>query len=188
MKKNRILTLVLCLVLAVLMAGCAGGTSNGESGTAAGEENAAQIANPVVEYDTLAAAEKAAQFSFTVPEGVVFEEQDYGQYYYSVISGDLLEVRYGTSGDEVCYMRKAAAAKDTDDISGDYNVYDDVMTEDLVLEDGSSYPVTLKGKDGKYYLALWQRKGTTDNGIWNYAIGIRGVSADELLELAKMVE
>ena len=48
--------------------------------------------------------------------------------------------------------------------------------------------MTLKGKDGKWYLALWQRKGIEDNGIWSYAIGIRGVSAEELVELVKMVE
>lgn len=189
MKRNRIVTLILCLALTVLLVGCGAGKTNGTSGTTAAKTEAnAGLANPVVEYDTLAAAEKASGYSFTVPEGVVLDEEDYAQYYYSVINGDLLEVRYGSSGDEVCYMRKAAFAKGEEDISGDYNVYDDVKTEDVVLEDGQTYEVTLKGKDGKWYLALWQRKGIEDNGVWSYAIGIRGVSAEELLELVKMVE
>ena len=185
--KRKMWTVLLCVVLAVLMVGCAK-TANGTANANAGEENSEQIANPVVEYDTLAAAEKAAGFSFTVPEGVVIDETDYAQYYYSVISGDLLEVRYGSSGDEVCYMRKAAAQAGTEDISGDYNVYDDVKTEDIVLEDGRTAEVTLKGKDGSFYLATWQLKGTKDNGVWNYAIGTRALSEGDLLELVKMVE
>lgn len=189
MKRNRIVTLILCLVLTALLVGCGANKTNGQSDASASKTEAnAGLANPVVEYPTLAEAEKAIGFSFTVPEGVVVDENDYSQYYYSVVNGDLLEVRYGSTGDEVCYMRKAASQKDVEDISGDYNVYDDVKEEDVVLENGQSYEVTLKGIDGKYYLALWQRKGTEDNGVWTYAIGIRGVSAEELLELVKMVE
>ncbi len=188
MKRKTWLALLMCALLTAMMTGCSTGGANGSSGANAEEGASEQIANPVVEYDSLAAAEKAAGFSFTVPEGVVIDEADYAQYYYSVISGDPLEVRYGTSGDEVCYMRKAAAQAGVEDISGDYNVYDDVKTEDIVLEDGRTAEVTLKGKDGSFYLATWQLKGTEDNGVWNYAIGTRALSEGDLLELVKMVE
>ena len=72
--------------------------------------------------------------------------------------------------------------------AGDYNVYDTVKEVEFTLEDGREVEVTLKGKDKKFYVANWQLKGVKDNGIWNYAIGVRGIPEQDLLELVKMVE
>ncbi len=166
----------------------ANGQSDATKEAAAGN---AQIANPVKTYDSLAKAEKVAGFTFTVPEGVNLDGADYAQYYWSTINETLIEVRYGGEGDEVCYMRKApASAADDDDvdISGDYNVYDTVKEVEFTLEDGREVEVTLKGKDKKFYVANWQLKGVKDNGVWNYAIGVRGIPEQDLLELVKMVE
>lgn len=194
MKRNTFFTLFLCLVFAVLMLGCSAQNSNGQAGaTTKKPVGGAQMANPVKTYDSLAKAEKAAGFQFTVPEGVNVGGADYAQYYWSTINNDLIEVRYGGEGDEVCYMRKAGVGKgdkagEVTDISGDYNVYDKVKEVDITLEDGREATVTLKGQKNKFYLALWQLKGAKDNGLWNYAIGIRGVPEQDLLELVKMVE
>ena len=198
MKRNTFFTLFLCLVFAVLMLGCSAQNTSGQAGaTTKKPVGGAQMANPVKTYDSLAKAEKAAGFKFTVPEGVNLDGADYAQYSWSTINNDLIEVRYGGEGDEVCYMRKAvvgtgtAAGENSDDltdISGDYNVYDEVKEVDITLEDGREATVTLKGQKNKFYLALWQLKGAKDNGIWNYAIGIRGVPEQDLLELVKMVE
>lgn len=188
MKRNMWKSLTLSLLVAALLVVLTGCSSQEASGQSDGGSGTVGMANPVVRYDSLAEAEKAAQFTFTVPEGVNVNGTDYEQYYWSVINKDLIEVRYGGEGSEVCYMRKAVAETGTEDISGDYNVYDDVKTVDIMLEDGRESEVTLKGKDGKFYLALWQLKGAKDNGIWNYAIGIQGVPEDDLLELVKMVE
>lgn len=192
MKRNPILALLLCVLLTVLFTGCAKQNANGQpdAATEAAAGNA-QIANPVKTYDSLAKAEKAAGFTFTVPEGVNLDGEDYAQYYWSTINENLIEVRYGGEGDEVCYMRKAAASAADDDeadISGDYNVYDTVKEAEFTLEDGREAEVTLKGKDNKFYVASWQLKGAKDNGIWNYAIGVRGIPEQDLLELVKMVE
>ena len=70
----------------------------------------------------------------------------------------------------------------------DYNVYDKVKEVDITREDGREVEVTLKGKDKKFYVANWQLKGVKDNGVWNYAIGVRGIPEQDLLELVKMVE
>ena len=194
MKRNTFFTLFLCLVFAVLMLGCSAQNTSGQAGaTTKKPVGGAQMANPVKTYDSLAKAEKAAGFKFTVPEGVNLDGADYAQYYWSTINEDLIEVRYGGEGDEVCYMRKAGIGKgdkagEVTDISGDYNVYDKVKEVDITLEDGREATVTLKGQKNKFYLALWQLKGAKDNGIWNYAIGIRGVPEQDLLELVKMVE
>lgn len=194
MKRNTFFTLFLCLVFAVLMLGCSVQNSNGQAGaTTKKPVGGAQMANPIKTYDSLAKAEKAAGFQFTVPEGVNVGGADYAQYYWSTINNDLIEVRYGGEGDEVCYMRKAGVGKgdkagEVTDISGDYNVYDKVKEVDITLEDRREATVTLKGQKNKFYLALWQLKGAKDNGLWNYAIGIRGVPEQDLLELVKMVE
>ncbi|MDO5452414.1 MAG: hypothetical protein Q4F20_01530 [Eubacteriales bacterium] len=192
MKRNSILALLLCVLLTVLFTGCTKQNANGQSdATKEAAAGNAQIANPVKTYDSLAKAEKVAGFTFTVPEGVNLDGADYAQYYWSTINENPIEVRYGAEGDEVCYMRKApASAADDDDvdISGDYNVYDTVKEVEFTLEDGREVEVTLKGKDKKFYVANWQLKGVKDNGVWNYAIGVRGIPEQDLLELVKMVE
>ena len=197
MKRNSFLALLLCALFLVVGTGCSSQNSGTQSGAAQKTTKSAQLANPVKTYDSLAKAEKAAGFKFTVPEGVNLDGADYAQYSWSTINNDLIEVRYGGEGDEVCYMRKAvvgtgtAAGENSDDltdISGDYNVYDKVKEVDITLEDGREATVTLKGQKNKFYLALRQLKGAQDNGIWNYAIGIRGVPEQDLLELVKMVE
>ncbi|MBQ2568591.1 MAG: hypothetical protein II572_09245 [Clostridia bacterium] len=193
MKRNSILALLLCVLFVAVGTGCSmqKPATQTDATKAQKTTKSAQIANPVKTYDSLAKAEKAAGFTFTVPEGVNVKGADYAQYYWSTINENLIEVRYGGEGDEVCYMRKApASAADDDDvdISGDYNVYDTVKEVEFTLEDGREVEVTLKGKDKKFYVASWQLKGVKDNGVWNYAIGVRGIPEQDLLELVKMVE
>lgn len=193
MKRNSILALLLCVLFVAVGTGCSlqKPGSQPDATKAQKTTKSAQIANPVKTYDSLAKAEKVAGFTFTVPEGVNLNGADYAQYYWSTINENLIEVRYGAEGDEVCYMRKApASAADDDDvdISGDYNVYDTVKEVEFTLEDGREVEVTLKGKDKKFYVANWQLKGVKDNGVWNYAIGVRGIPEQDLLELVKMVE
>ena len=193
MKRNSILALLLCVLFVAVGTGCSmqKPATQTDATKAQKTTKSAQIANPVKTYNSLAKAEKAAGFTFTVPEGVNVKGADYAQYYWSTINENLIEVRYGGEGDEVCYMRKApASAADDDDvdISGDYNVYDTVKEVEFTLEDGREVEVTLKGKDKKFYVANWQLKGVKDNGIWNYAIGVRGIPEQDLLELVKMVE
>ncbi|MBR1826588.1 MAG: hypothetical protein IJ771_02595 [Clostridia bacterium] len=195
MKRNSFLALLLCVLFVAVGTGCSMQKPGSQTDVTKVQKTtkSAQIANPVKTYDSLAKAEKAAGFTFTVPEGVNVNGADYAQYYWSTINNDLIEVRYGGEGDEVCYMRKAGINKgdkagEVTDISGDYNVYDKVKTVDITLEDGREATVTLKGQKNKFYLALWQLKGAKDNGIWNYAIGVQGMDEQDLLELVKMVE
>lgn len=192
MKRNSFLALLLCALFLVVGTGCSTQKPATPTDAAKKTTKSAQIANPVKTYASLAKAEKAAGFKFTVPEGVNVNGADYAQYYWSTINGNLIEVRYGKEGNEVCYMRKASAGVTDDDdadISGDYNVYDVKKEVEFTLEDGREVDVDLKGdKNGKFYLAIWDMKGAKDNGIWNYAIGVQGMSEQDLLELVKMVE
>lgn len=179
MKKKSLIALLLCVIL-VALAGCS---------SVEDVDGNTEVVNPEVTYNSLADAVAAAGFTLTIPEGVNVDGEDYAQYNWKTIDGSLLEVSYGYTGDEVCYVRKASAeegnAASLEDISGDYNVYEEVQTVEIAMEDGREATVTLKGKDGKFYLATWQMEVASHT--WNYAIGIRGVEETELVELAKMI-
>lgn len=68
-------------------------------------------------------------------------------------------------------IRKSVGTKDN---SGDYNVYEDVITVEQV---------TLKGNEGKFHLAIW------NDGEYSYSISVEeGMSQTELLELVNSVQ
>ena len=123
------------------------------------EEENVQIANPVVEYGmdagSLEAAKEAVGFSIDYPAEIVVEN-------YIVIDGTLLEIAFDGG-----YIRKA---KGSDDISGDYNEYENVTTADA-----GGRTVTLKGNGDKIMLAIWTA------GDYTYCIGVTdGVSEAEM--------
>ena len=106
-----------------------------------------QIANPFVDCQDLAAAEKQAGFSFSVPSSI----QGYTKSLIQVVPGDMIQVFYDGKDGSSLLLRKAVG---TDDISGDYNVYAQTQT---VTVDGVS--VTMKGNDGAVSVATWVRDG-----------------------------
>lgn len=85
------------------------------------------------------AMEELTELPFTVTDTV-----------YTAFGREMAEIRY-CGETETAVLRKAVGA---DDPSGDYTQY----AEELVLDiNGTS--VTLKGEDGRYVLALWQKGG-----------------------------
>ena len=123
-----------------------------------GEENM-QIANPVEEYgmsaDSLEKAQEAVGFEIALPGSIAPEN-------YIVINGEILEIDFDGG-----YIRKATGS---DDVSGDYNDYEDVKTADV-----SGREVTLKGNDGKIMLAIWA------DGDYTYCISVaNGVAEAEM--------
>lgn len=111
--------------------------------------------------------ELAAAGGFSVPElsSIPFEVVDTS---YTLIENELAEVRYtGSSDAESVIFRKAPG---TEDISGDYTVYDAVETAQIAGAD-----VTLKGDGSLIFLACW-----TD-GQYSYSISVDcGCSRDEM--------
>ena len=71
---------------------------------------------------------------------------------YNVLDGNIGEIVF-SDGEHSNYFRKAAG---TEDISGDYNVYDSEVSFDGEYSSG-----TLKGKEDDYQLAVW----TTEDGF-----------------------
>lgn len=107
-----------------------------------------QIANPFVDYDTLEEAAKQTGFALTVPEVV----EGYAERTIQVMDNTMLQVIYW-NGDSRLFVRKAAGSED---ISGDYNTYDDVQTVTV-----GDREVSLQGSGGTYSLAAWVADGYT---------------------------
>ena len=108
MKKMAALALGVCIAAA--LAACAAGP---DSTNAPAD---VQIPNPIVEYATLAEAEAAAGFTFTLPAQL---PAGYADGMISVIHNELMQVVY-SNGDAELTLRKA---KGSEDISGDCNEY-----------------------------------------------------------------
>lgn len=122
-----------------------------------------QIPNPWVGCASLEEAGKLAGFSFTAPDAL----EGYPEKYIAAIENEIAEVIFSNEdGAEVC-LRKGVG---TDDISGDYNVYETTETRTI---DGKT--VTCKGNDGLVSNAIW-----TD-GTYAYSImSTVGMTAEQL--------
>lgn len=115
----------------------------------AGGEVGAIVGNGMVEVESLAELSQALGFSVPEIKNIPFEVT---RTVYTNGWNKFAQVEYqGGSQEEAALFRKA---RGTDDISGAYNPYSDVR-EVTVKE----VPVTLKGNEGKYKLAIWQQDG-----------------------------
>ena len=142
------------------------------------ETGAADMINPVSEYETLGAAQRAAGVEIEIPDG---PEGYPVTCYHAIKNIGLLEIVYldgpanSEDSKEGYRIRKQAGE---DDISGDYNEYSEIMEQEV--EGGRI--VTLKGNDGAVYCMTW-----TDGG-YSYAVDIdmdgNGMPAYDALILA----
>ncbi len=134
------------------------------------DTTAPQIPNPWETYDSLADAAKAAGFEMSVSE----RPRMFTETTYQVLKdGDqtILEVLYSAedSGEQMV-IRKASGAEENTDISGDYNVYNEMNTVTV-----GEYEVTLKGNDQKVNLATWT------SGDYTYSLDCTsGITTEEM--------
>ena len=142
------------------------------------ETGAADMINPVSEYETLSAAQRAAGVEIEIPEG---PEGYPVTCYHAIKNIGLLEIVYldgpanSEDSKEGYRIRKQEGEAD---ISGDYNEYSEIMEQEV--EGGRI--VTLKGNDGAIYCMTW-----TDGG-YSYAVDIdmdgNGMPVNDALILA----
>ena len=188
---KKLIVLFMCAVLALSMAACGAekkepaGTSQKTAAaeetaetsqeTAAAEEETAgamlggqmQIANPFTDCETLEEAAKITGFSLKLPAEI--EETAI-----RVMDGTMIEVICTGSGEELRF-RKAAGSED---ISGDYNTYDNVCE----LTAGEKN-LAARGNENTFFTATW-----TD-GEFTYAISSeKGLSQEELISLTSAIE
>lgn len=151
---------------------CGENTYTAENGkiTFTKEETLVGMPNPFTEYKTIDEAKKTLKFEAKLPSAV---PSGYKLEYVSVMSDDFLNLTYKNGEKEITYRTAAG----TEDISGDYNIYE--KTE--VIEAGGC-AVTVKGNGEKYNLAVW------NNGD-SYAISSsEGLSKDEIVKIAENIK
>ena len=139
----------------------------------AGGEVGAMVGNGMVEVNSLEELSQALGFPVPEVKNIPFEVTNT-----VYVNGwnEFAQVEYqGGSQDEAVLFRKA---RGTDDISGDYNAYSDV--KEIAVNDT---PVTLKGENGTYSLAIWQQDEFT------YSLSLEpGGSEDAFVMMIQSIE
>ena len=135
-----------------------------QSAEVVGGDNA-QIPNPWVDCSTIADAAALAGFDFALPEELFTGASNKT---IQAVEGEMIQVIYTDANDnEIGRVRKGAGSED---VSGDYNTYEESETADV---NGTS--VKLRGKDGKIYVATWEKDG------YSYSLSVEaGLAKDSL--------
>lgn len=130
------------------------------------DPGAVQLPSPFTSHATLAEAAKVVGFELTVPEKIGGSPRRGVE----TMSGEMIQVFYGNDENEICVRKEAGSG----DISGDYNQYPQVKTEN---------GVTMKGENGLVMVAIWENSGYT------YSITVRGgVSGGDMTALIQSVK
>ena len=141
------------------------------------KENSAGITakgRSVEEVGSMQQATELTGFTMRIPE----DKAPYTEKTISVIGEDMIEVAYSKEEPfAVGYSIRKARAEG--DISGDYTEYTE--SKEVNFE---GRKLNLKGKDGTYFLALWEENG------FSYAVKAqeKPMTEEEILEIVKAVE
>ena len=148
---KKLMILFVAALLCISLAGC-------------GEESTG-IPNPFVDYETMAQAADKCGFSLSLPQQL----DVYSDRTIQVADNGMLQVIADCENDSVL-VRKAPGS---DDISGDYNEYAEVKTEQI-----NGAEVTLKGSGGLVYTCVWTTGG------YSYSISVDGgLPAETMAEI-----
>lgn len=132
-----------------------------------------QIPNPYIECKNLTDASEIAGFDMSAPDSYL----DSVSTEIEAIEQDMIQIMYlDAEGNEIFRIRKATG---TEDISGDYNTYEQELNEEY---DGTT--VTLKGNADTYSVVTW------NNGDFTYAIDAQDnpVTKEQVIELINLVQ
>ena len=150
---KKIIVFVLCTIMALSTVACSSKVIEKEKDPSVSKENSVQIPNPFVDCETLEMAKQLAGFNISLPEKM---PKDFTQNEIRAIENNMIEVNYKNGDDEI-YIRKA---KGNEDISGDYNEYNEKNTITI-----GNLNVTTKGNDNMIQVVIW------NDGDYTYAIG-----------------
>ncbi len=129
------------------------------------------VGNPIEEFSGIDTLTEKTPFDLKTPG---YLPEGYGFSGAALIFGETAEVKYTDGVDELCYR----CAESESDVSEDYNTYDEVNS----LKTGSG-SVTVKGKEGKAYLATWQ------SGKMSYSLSSKnGLSEEETVKIIESIK
>ena len=116
-------------------------------------------------------AELSETLGFTINEPSLPFTPEASETTYTASWHTTAEIRYTGEGQTALYRE----SEGTEDNSGDYNAYSDVITFDL-----DKKSVTLKGENGSYVLAIW------NDGSYSYSLSLSNpISKEAWCELIK---
>lgn len=131
------------------------------------------FSSPFTDYATLEEAIQAVGFDISVPDSF----GTYTERNIQTIDRNMIEITYyDKSGTEGLRIRKAPGS---DDISGDFNTYDNSKSSDI-----GGRSVTMQGSGEKFFKAIW----TEDGYAYSVSSGGNGLSQSELEEIIKNVK
>lgn len=183
MKAKKLMLILLCTTIVGAFTAC-GANSSGTDRAGQNEGNAAleveaddeeadgentQIANPWVDCASMEDAVKIAGFTFEVPEQI----DGYPNQAIQAIENDIIQVVYDDGANSI-YIRKGVG---TEDISGDYNEYE--QSDEVSI---GEFQVTEKGNDGKIHVAIW------NDGDYSFCVGTPGMSVEEIVAIIEQVK
>lgn len=179
-KKVAAFALAGTMILSLEACGSTTASNSGSSSNGGNAEAGAdvQIPNPFEDFSTLEQAEQAAGFEMSLPDA----PDGYETVVYRVDADvHMLEVVYSDKAlenEDAVEAYRIRKASESGNISGDYNEYSEV--NEVAVSDNQ---VTLKGTDGKVFVATWA------SGEYSYAIDIdmngQGLSSDDVIALVK---
>jgi len=133
------------------------------------QDNNVQIPNPFTDCTTLEEASRLTGFTLNVSETINEYELDH----ISVMNDEMIQVIY-KNGENRLSIRKALGK---DDISGDYNIYEEIKT--MTIED---LKVTTRGANEKVGSAIW-----TDEKFTYSIFADSAISSEEVTNIIQMI-
>lgn len=148
----------------VISNGAATFTKSIEDNTENKNDDGVQIPSPYTEHDSIEDLRAAVDFDFKIPTRLPEGYELSGMF---DISNDVVDIRWSKENSEMLYR---VAEGEEQDISGDYNVYDNKLSINI-----GETSITLKGNKDKIYVVTWQE------GQLTYAItSTDGLSQQEV--------
>lgn len=135
------------------------------------QDQSTQVVPNIVEYQSLEELSSELEFELFIPSQLELQMMETK---YMLYLNELAEITYFNDTNTIIYRM----AKGNDDISGDYNVYDN--SKECETDIGT---IMLKGNDDGYNLAIWS------NNDFSYAISSsKPLSEDEFLKIILSVK
>lgn len=136
-----------------------------------------QLANPYFDFSSLEEAADMAGFSMTLPDAEELPDWII-KIDYRATKSDLMEIIYAGDENYTKEIRLRKAITDQDDISGDYNTYEE---EPVIEIEGKNIKVRIN--DGKYYVATWK-----DNGFAYSLSTSEGMTLEDIERLVSLIK
>lgn len=126
--------------------------------------------NPFEDYSDISELQKQVGYNFKIPK---YMPSGYKMDNVSLMYESLIQISYTNNKDNIIYRTE----KTDEDVSGDYNTYKKVETENI-----NDNTVTMKSTDDKYYVSTWNDENS-------YSVSsTEGIEKEEMTKIIESVD